>query len=150
MKYRSVIGLSDDIIISPDGLRATLVTEDGPLALDLPLRLVEALLLNLRAAADDAHRLRIERNDPLGVAVTSADKPPLDTAGCMATVAKDGRILLQFRHARAATTSLFIPRVGAAMLARALSDLGGTAQERRVEGPGPQGRPEGRKATRDA
>ena len=146
MKNRSVIGLSDDITISPDSLRISLTTEEGPLALELPLLLVEKLLLNLRGAADDAHRLRIAQGDPLGVAVTSADKPPLDTAGCMATVAKDGRILLQFRHARAAATSLFIPRVGAAMLARALGDLGGTPQERRAEGPGPQGL----KATRDA
>lgn len=148
MKNHSVIGVSDDITIDPEGLRITLVTEEGPLSLDLPLQLVEKLLLNLRAAADDSHRFRIEQGRPLGVAVTNADKPPLDTAGCMATVAKDGRILLQFRHARAAMTSLFIPRVGAAMLARALGDLGGASQDRRAEGQTPSAR--AKTATRDA
>jgi hypothetical protein len=148
MTQRNVIGLSDDIVVSPEGLRITLVTEEGPLSVELPLLLAEKLLLNLRAAADDAHRIRIEQGNPLGRAVTSADKPPLDTAGCMATMARDGRILLQFRHAAAKTTSLFVPRVGAAMLARALTDLSGPGQDRRAEGK--PGTGEGRKATRDA
>lgn len=148
MQNHQVIGLSDDITINPDGVRLVLETGDGPIGLDLPLLLVEKLLLNARAAADDAHRLRIQQGTPLGVAVTCADKPPLDTAGCMATVAKDGRILLQFRHARAAMTSLFIPRIGAAMLARALSELGGPSQDRRAEGPSSASHDN--RATRDA
>jgi hypothetical protein len=98
------------------------------MALFIPLATAETLLVRLRAAADDVHRLRQERGDPLGKAVVSADQAPRDTVGCMATVIKDGRILLQFRHPSATTTALFVSRQGAAILAKALSDMAGVMQ----------------------
>jgi hypothetical protein len=98
------------------------------MALFLPLATAETLLVRLRAAANDVHRLRQERGDPLGKAVVSADQPPRDTVGCMATVIEDGRILLQFRHPSATTTALFVSRQGAAILAKALSEMAGAMQ----------------------
>jgi hypothetical protein len=124
MEYH-VTGVSDDVILSPDGVQLTVHTEDGPMGWFIPLATAEALLVRLRAAADDVHRLRQDRGDPLGKAVVSADQPPLDTVGCMATVIKDGRILLQFRHASAATTALLVSRQGASILAKALADMAG-------------------------
>jgi hypothetical protein len=50
----------------------------------------------------------------------------------MASLAADGRILLQFRHAAAAMTQIFVPPMGAAMLARALGELGGKLQPPRA------------------
>ena len=128
MAERNATGISDDIILSPDGVRLTVHTGDGPMSLFLPLATAEALLVRLRAAADDVHRLRQEHGAPLGKAVVSADQPPLDTVGCMATVIKDGRILLQFRHASAATTALLVSRQGASILATALADMAGAMQ----------------------
>jgi hypothetical protein len=58
----------------------------------------------------------------------SADQPPLDTVGCMATVLKEGRILLQFRHASVATTTLLVSQQGASTPATALSDMAGAMQ----------------------
>ncbi len=127
MHDHQVIGVSDEVVADQDGVRIALQTAGGPLALTIPLAVAEALLLTLRSGADDAHRQRLERGDPLRTAIISTDRPPLDTTGCMASVAADGRILLQFRHAAAATTQIFVPPMGAAMLARALGELGGHA-----------------------
>jgi hypothetical protein len=128
MRGHAVTGISDDVVLSPEGVRVTVHTADGPMALFLPLAAAETLLVRLRAAADDVHRLRQERGDPVGKAVVSADQPPRDTVGCIATVIKDGRILLQFRHPSATTTALFVSRQGAAILAKALSDMAGAMQ----------------------
>jgi hypothetical protein len=127
MHDHQVIAVSDEIEAKPDAVRVILETTEGPIALTLPLIVAERVLLTLRAGADDAHRQRIEQGDPLRAAIIPTDRPPLDTTGCMASVAADGRILLQFRHAAAATTQIFVPPMGAAMLARALGELGGHA-----------------------
>ncbi len=128
MSDHPVIGVSDEVVADPDGVRITLETPAGPLALAIPLLVAERLLLTLRSGADDAHRQRIERGDALRTAIVPTDRPPLDTTGCMASTAADGRILLQFRHAAAAMTQIFVPPMGAAMLARALGELSGQAQ----------------------
>jgi hypothetical protein len=127
MHDHQVIGVSDEVVATQDDVRIILDTAEGPIALTLPLLLAERVLVNLRAGADDAHRQRIEQDDALRTAIVPTDRPPLDTTGCMASVATDGRILLQFRHAAAATTQIFVPPMGAAMLARALGELGGQA-----------------------
>jgi hypothetical protein len=123
MTGQTVIGVSDDMILSPDEVTMTLQTADGPMPLSISLAAAEALLVRLRAAADDVHRLRQECGDPHGKAVVLADKPPLDTVGCMATVLNDGRILLQFRHSSAATTALLVSRPGVAILAKTLAQM---------------------------
>ena len=151
MSQRTVIGVSDDVLVSTESINLTLHTQENPIVLAIPLAVAEGLLLTLRKAADDAHRMRIEDGDALRQAIVSIDRPPLDTVGCMANVAQDGRILLQFRHAAAATTAVFVPRLGAAMLAKALTDLGGQLQQRR--GDDAKAEPpavKGTKATREA
>lgn len=132
MSDHPVIGVSDEVVADADGVRITLETSEGPLALTIPLLVAERLLLTLRSGADDAHRQRIERGDALRTAIVPTDRPPLDTTGCMASLAVDGRILLQFRHAAAAMTQIFVPPMGAAMLARALGELGGKLQPPRA------------------
>ncbi len=132
MSDHPVIGVSDEVVADADGVRITLETSEGPLALTIPLLVAERLLLTLRSSADDAHRQRIERGDALRTAIVPTDRPPLDTTGCMASLAADGRILLQFRHAAAAMTQIFVPPMGAAMLARALGELGGKLQPPRA------------------
>jgi hypothetical protein len=128
MTGQTIIGVSDDMILSPDEVTMTLQTTGGPVPLSISLDAAEALLVRLRAAADDVHRLRQERGDPHGKAVVLADKPPLDTVGCMATVLKDGRILLQFRHPSAATTALLVSRHGVAILAKTLTEMAGSTE----------------------
>ncbi|SDB70708.1 hypothetical protein [Belnapia rosea] len=128
MNHHQVINVSDEVGVDPNGVRIILDTAEGPLSLSIPLETAEALLLNLRSAADDAHRQRIVQGNALRKAIISTDRPPLDTTGCMASATEDGRILLQFRHAAAATTSIFVPPVGAAMLAKALGDLSRTVK----------------------
>lgn len=123
MKHENIVGVSDEFMIRPDGVTVTAQTPDGPLMLSLPIIAAERFLVGLRAAADDVHRLREERGDPIGKIIAPADRAPLDTVGCMAIVVRDGRILLQFRHAVAATTALFLSRQGAAILAKTLLDL---------------------------
>lgn len=123
MRNENILSVSDEFIISPDGVAVTAQTPDGPLALSLPIIAAERLLVGLRAAADDVHRLRQEQGDPIGKVIAPADRAPLDTVGCMAIVVRDGRILLQFRHAVAATTALFLSRQGAAILAETLLNL---------------------------
>ncbi|RYI34468.1 MAG: hypothetical protein EON48_01900 [Acetobacteraceae bacterium] len=125
MGRTDVIGLSDQYVIDHDGVTVTVLAAEGPVTLALPIALAETLLVGLRAAANDVQQLRQERGDPVGKAVVSADRPPLDTMGCMATVVRDGRILLQFRHAMAATTALFLSRQGASILAKTLLNLAG-------------------------
>lgn len=125
MKNDHAVSVSDEFIICPDGVTVTVQTTDGPLTLSLPIVAAERFLVGLRAAADDVHRLRQEQGDPLGKAIASADRPPIDTVGCMATVVRDGRILLQFRHAVAATTAVFVSRQGAFILAKTLLNLAG-------------------------
>jgi len=112
--------MSEEIIIDPNGMAISVRTTDGPVSLNLPLAVAEALSLQVRAAADDVKRLRQDRGDQLCTAIASADRPPLDTVGCQATPIKDGRILLQFRHLSAATTDVFVSREGASILAHAL------------------------------
>ncbi len=123
MRHESIVSVSDEFIIRPDGVTVTAQTTDGPLTLSLPIVAAERFLIDLRAAADDVHRLRQEQGDPLGKVIVPADRAPLDTVGCMAIVVRDGRILLQFRHAVAATTALFLSRQGAALLAKTLLNL---------------------------
>lgn len=132
MSDHPVIGVSDDVAADAEGVRLTLETADGPLTLAIPLLVAERLLVILRATADDAQRQRLERGDALRTAIVPTDRPPLDTTGCMASQAADGRILLQFRHAAAATTQIFVPPMGAAMLSRALGELSGQAQPPRA------------------
>ena len=123
VRSNHIIGVSDQYVIDPEGVTVTALAADGPLTLSLPIAVAETLLVGLRAAATDVQHLRQERGDPLGTAVVSADKLPLDTMGCMATVVRDGRILLQFRHASADTTALFLSRYGALILAETLLNL---------------------------
>jgi hypothetical protein len=119
----NLTGMSDEVIIDPDGMTVSVRTADGPVSLNLPLAVAEALSLRVRAAADDVQRLRQDRGDQLSKAIASADRPPLDTVGCQATPIKDGRILLQFRHRSAATTDVFVSRQGASILAQTLFKL---------------------------
>jgi len=128
MPVGNIIGVSDDVILTPDEITMTLQTAGGPMPLSISLATAEALLVRLRAAADDLHRLQQDRGDPLGKAVVLADKPPLDTVGCMASVLKNGRILLQFRHPSAATTALLVPRPGASILAKTLLQMADPAE----------------------
>ena len=126
MRSNHIVGVSDQYVIDPEGVTVTVLAAEGPLTLALPIAVAETLLVGLRAAATDVQHLRQERDDPLGKPVVSADKLPLDTVGCMATVVQDGRILLQFRHAIAATTALFLSRSGALILAKTLVNLANT------------------------
>jgi hypothetical protein len=126
VRKNHIISVSDQYVIDPEGVTVTSLTAEGPLTLTLPVAAAKTLLVGLRAATDDVHHLRQERGDPSGKAVVSADRLPLDTMGCMATVVRDGRILLQFRHAVAATTALFLSRQGAFMVAKTLLNLAGT------------------------
>jgi len=129
MTGQTVIGIAEDMILSPDEVTMTLQTLGGPVPMSISLAAAEVLLVRLRAAADDVHRLRQERGDPEGKAVVLADKPPLDTVGCMATVLKDGRILLQFRHPSAATTALLVSRPGVAILAKTLAQMASSPED---------------------
>lgn len=123
MRHEIIVGVSDEFIIGPDGVTVTAQTPDGPLTLSLPIMAAERFLVGLRAAADDVQRLRQDQGDPIGKVVAPADRAPLDTVGCTALVVRDGRILLQFRHAAAATTALFLSRQGAAILAKTLLNM---------------------------
>lgn len=127
MRSENILGISDEFIICPEGVTVTAQTADGPLTLSLPIVEAERFLVGLRGAADDVHRLRQERGDPVGKVIVPADRVPLDTVGCTAIVVRDGRILLQFRHAVAATTALFLSRQGAAILAKTLLNLARTS-----------------------